>query len=131
MKIYDCFQFFDENMMLDLRLNILNKYVHKFVIVENRFMHSGVRKELVFDIKNFAKFKDKIIYIIVDKLPEKLHDISKIQDAEEKGNRIIDNTLMIEHAQRNSLSKGLLQRDNDPASFFILDIVFKFVKKKF
>ena len=50
MKIYDCFQFFDENMMLDLRLNILNEHVHKFVIVENRFMHSGVSKDLVFDI---------------------------------------------------------------------------------
>ena len=38
MKIYDCFQFFDENMMLDLRLNILNSYVDKFVIVENRYI---------------------------------------------------------------------------------------------
>ena len=46
MKIYDCFQFFDENMMLDLRLNILDKYVHKFVIVENLYMHSGKRKKL-------------------------------------------------------------------------------------
>ena len=44
MKIYDCFQFFDEDMMLDLRLNILDKYVHKFVIVENLYMHSGKRK---------------------------------------------------------------------------------------
>ena len=113
MKIYDCFQFFDENMMLDLRLNILNEHVHKFVIVENRFMHSGVSKDLVFDIKNFAKFKDKIIYIIVDKLPERLHDISNIQDTEEKGNRIIDNTLMIEHTQRNSLSKGLVDAEDD------------------
>ena len=41
MKIFDCFQFFDEDMMLDLRLNILDKYVDKFVIVENLFMHSG------------------------------------------------------------------------------------------
>ena len=52
MKIYDCFQFFDENMMLDLRLNILDEQVYKFIIVENSFMHSGVKKKLVFDIKN-------------------------------------------------------------------------------
>ena len=48
MKIYDCFQFFDENMMLDLRLNILNNFVHKFVIVENAYMHSGKKKNIVF-----------------------------------------------------------------------------------
>ena len=69
MKIYDCFQFFDENMMLDLRLNILDKHVHKFVIVENLFLHSGQKKRQNFDIKNFKKFKDKIIYILVDELP--------------------------------------------------------------
>lgn len=107
MKIYDCFQFFDENMMLDLRLNILNNFVHKFVIVENSYMHSGLKKKPVFDIKNFSKFKDKIIYILVDKLPEGLYDTSTIEDIKEKGNRTIDNTLMIEHAQRNSILKGL------------------------
>ncbi len=106
MKIYDCFQFFDENMMLDLRLNILNDHVHKFVIVENAYMHSGKKKNPVFEIKNFTKFKDKIIYILVDKLPVDLYDISKISE-KEKGNRIIDNTLKIEHAQRNSIVKGL------------------------
>ena len=107
MKIYDCFQFFDENMMLDLRLNILDEYVHKFVIVENAFMHKGTKKNLVFDIKNFSKFKDKIIYILVDRLPDGLKDTDNIEDVDEKGNRIIDNTLLIEHTQRNSILKGL------------------------
>ena len=41
MKIYDCFMFFDEEMLLDLRLNILNEYVDKFVIMESKFTHSG------------------------------------------------------------------------------------------
>ena len=107
MKIYDCFQFFDETMLLDLRLNILNEHVHKFVIVENLFMHNGKRKEQVFDINNFSKFKDKIIYILVDKLPDGLHDVDKINDLAEKGNRTIDNALMIEHNQRNSILNGL------------------------
>ena len=114
MKIYDCFQFFDENMMLDLRLNMLNDYVHKFVIVESAFMHSGKKKEPVFDIKNFSKFKEKIVYILIDKLPHGLHDTSKIQNLVEKGNRTIDNALIIEHAQRNSIQKGLVNsEDND------------------
>jgi len=114
MKIFDCFQFFDENMMLDLRLNVLNDDVDKFVIVENAYMHSGLKKKPVFDIKNFSKFKDKIIYILVDKLPEGLHDTTIIKNIKDKGNRTIDNTLMIEHAQRDSILKGLTNaNEND------------------
>ena len=52
MKIYDCFMFFDEEMLLDFRLNYLNKYVDNFVIVESAFTHSGQKRELLFDIKN-------------------------------------------------------------------------------
>ena len=48
MKIYDCFQFFDEEMLLDLRLNIMNKYVDKFVITEATYMHNGKSKKLIF-----------------------------------------------------------------------------------
>ena len=54
MKIYDCFMFFDEEMLLDLRLNILNKYVEKFIITEATYMHSGKPKKL----KKNHKWKD-------------------------------------------------------------------------
>ena len=57
MSIYDCFMYFDEDLLLDLRLNILNKYVSKFVITESTFLHSGKEKKLNFDIKNFSKFQ--------------------------------------------------------------------------
>jgi len=77
MKIYDCFMFFDEEMLLDLRLNILNKYVHKFVIAEATYMHNGEPKKLLFDIDKFPKFKDKIIYIVVDKPPPNIEKINK------------------------------------------------------
>ena len=69
MNIYDCFMYFDEDLLLDLRLNMLNKYVNKFVITESTFLHSGQRKKLNFDYKNFSKFKNKIIYIVVDEPP--------------------------------------------------------------
>ena len=36
MKIYDCFMFYDEDLVIDLRLNILNKYVNEFIIVEKK-----------------------------------------------------------------------------------------------
>ena len=41
MKIYDCFIYFDEDLLLEARLNILEKFVDKFVIVESKFSHRG------------------------------------------------------------------------------------------
>ena len=76
-------------------------------------MHNGKEKKLVFNINNFSKFKDKIIYIVVDKLPDGLCDTTSILDEDEKGNKIIDNTLLIEHTQRNSILKGLVDADNE------------------
>ena len=46
MKIIDSFMFFDESMLLDLRLNVLNKYVSRFIICESTFNHNGVRKKI-------------------------------------------------------------------------------------
>ena len=70
MNIYDCFMYFDEDLLLDIRLNHLDKFVHKFVITEANYTHNGSRKKLNFDINKFKKFKDKIIYITIDKEPE-------------------------------------------------------------
>ncbi len=69
MYIYDCFQYFDEDFLLDLRLNILDKYVKKFVISEATYTHNGSKKKLNFDINKFKKFQDKIIYIVVENTP--------------------------------------------------------------
>ena len=59
MKIFDCTTFFDENLMLEVRFNILNKYVEKFIITESKYSHSGKKKKLNFDIKNFLSLKIK------------------------------------------------------------------------
>ena len=112
MKIFDCFQFFDEDMMLDLRLNILDKYVDKFVIVENLFMHSGKQKKQNFKIEKYKKFEKKIKYILVDKLPENLVDVNSVPE-KQKTNTVIDNTLKIEHNQRNKISEGLKDANDD------------------
>jgi len=69
MKLYDCCMYFDEDLMLDLRLNTLNEYVDKFVIAEATRDHSGKEKKLNFDIKNFSQFKKKIIYLAIEDLP--------------------------------------------------------------
>ena len=72
MKIFDCTTFYSEHMMMDVRFNILDKYVHKFIVVESLFSHSGEKKKLNFDINNYPKFKDKIIYLVIEKEPDEI-----------------------------------------------------------
>ena len=66
-KIYDCVTFYNENLQVKLRFNILDKYVDKFVVCESRFDHKGKTKKLNFRIEEFEDFKDKIIYLVLDK----------------------------------------------------------------
>ena len=83
MKIFDCFMFYDEEMILDFRLNYLSDYVDKFVVVESSYTHSGKKRDLIFDIKKYSKFKDKISYMVLNKEPEDLFEI----DGKEEFNR--------------------------------------------
>ncbi len=66
MAIYDCFQYFNEDHIVDLRLNVLNKYVDYFVISESTRNHQGKKKKINFNLNNFPKFKHKIKFIIAD-----------------------------------------------------------------
>ena len=72
MKIFDCTTYFDEELMMDVRFNILNEYVEKFIVVESKYSHSGRKKNLRFNLDNYKKFKDKIIYLVIDKEPDDL-----------------------------------------------------------
>ena len=111
MKIYDCFMYFDEEVVLDLRLNTLNEFVDYFVIVESIFTHKGDKRELKFNHKKFEKFKNKIIYLVLDKEPEELH---KIKDTKNDHGGYIMNALLRENSQRNFISEGLkLANDDD------------------
>ena len=67
--------YFDEDMILDIRLNTLNEYVSKFIICESRYNHKGVKKKLNFNIKSFKKFEIKIKYSVLENLPKNLHEI--------------------------------------------------------
>ena len=111
MKIYDCFMFFDEELLLDLRLNILDKYVDKFIITEATYMHSGKPKKLNFNINKFSKFKEKIIYNIIDKLPPNLASINKEDGKETRGKKLINNSNKREHYQRELALKSLEKAD--------------------
>ena len=102
MAIYDCFQYFNEDHVLDLRFNVLNEKVDYFIISESTKTHQGKNKRLNFDINNFGKFKHKIKYIVADY--QKKIDFENHTGGES----------LIEQHQRNSLSDGLTKaNDND------------------
>jgi len=107
MKVYDCFMFFDENLVLELRLNLLDKYVDYFVIVESKYNHKGEAKKLNFDIKKFKKFEKKIIYIIYDQQPSDLYKFEKEDTKRDIDSKYIFNAYKRENAQRNLISQGL------------------------
>jgi len=123
MKIYDCFMFFDEEMLLDLRLNVLDKYVDKFVITEATYMHSGSPKKLLFDINKFPKFKDKIIYNIIDKQPPNIETIYEHDndDVDTRGQKLIRNSNRREHYQREMAQKSL--NDAEPDDLILINDV--------
>mgnify|MGYP001440592758 FL=1 len=113
MNIYDCFMYFDEDLLLDLRLNSLNKFVKKFVITEATYTHNGAKKKLNFDINKFKKFKDKIIYLIVDKQPNNISDLLDNDSKEKRGEKLILNGMARDYFQRENLSKGIAEAAND------------------
>ena len=111
MKIYDCTMFFDESMIFELRLNILNNFVDKFIVVESLFTHSGKKKEQNFNIENYPKFKDKIIYILLEnepKVPFLINENSK----DKIGHQRLNSLKRIE-IQYNALSEGITEASDD------------------
>ena len=113
MNIYDCFMYFDEDLLLDIRLNYLNKFVKKFVITEANYTHNGNKKKLNFDVNKFGKFKDKIIYIVVDKEPKNIIKLSKGENEEKRGEKLILNGMARDYYQRECIQKGLNQALED------------------
>ena len=102
MKIFDCTLYYDEDLILDARLNILDPYIDKFIICEALFSHSGRKKELNFDINKFSKFKDKIIYIVQETEPKDIIYKDNFQKIEDPSNWRANAVKRIAH-QRNKL----------------------------
>ena len=102
MAIFDCFQYFNEEHIAEIRFNILNRFVDSFVVVESTVNHQGKPKKLNFDVSKYKKFKNKINYIIVDDTPENIKKPHKGGES------------LVEQHQRNSIMKGLKNAsDND------------------
>ena len=87
--------------MLEIRFNILDKYVDRFVVAEAKYSHSGEKKKLNFDIKKFPNYKKKIIYLVVENEPENII-------YEKSGDKSIEKT---EHMRKNSIKRIAHQRN--------------------
>jgi len=94
-KLYDCFTFFDENILVNARFEILNDYVDYFIICESKFDHQGNKKKLNFKLIN-KKFANKIKYIVIE---EQFPNLKNGWDCEK--------------FQREKLSLGLKDANND------------------
>ena len=99
--------YFDEEIVLDLRLNTLDKYVDYFVIVESSFTHRGDKRNLKFDHKKFEKFKDKIIYLTFDNEPHGIEVVNENDNEAEKSRKYILNAAKRENGQRDHIKNGL------------------------
>ena len=121
MKIYDCFMYFDEEVVADVRLHTLNEFVDYFVIVESKFTHKGEPRKLKFDHKKFEKFKEKIIYIIDEKVYPQTQEIQTEDSEDEKSIKLIFNATYRENGQRNLLHTGLKEA-NDEDLILISDV---------
>ena len=105
--------YFDEELVLDLRLNILYQDVDYFVIVESIYNHKGERRDLLFDIQKFQKFRNKIIYLVYDEIPDLVESINDTDDEKEKDRKYIMNALYRENTQRDFILEGLNNADNN------------------
>ena len=138
MKIFDCFMYFDEEVVLDVRLNTLNEFVDYFVIVESNFTHKGERRELKFNLKKFEKFKDKIIHLIYDEQPQEIEIINNKDNENEKSRKYIFNAAYRENGQRNYIEKGLTHADENDIILIsdvdeipnLVDLNFKEINEK-
>ena len=113
MRIFDCTTFYNENLILEARFNILNEYVDKFIITESAYSHSGEKKDFNFDISKFESFKNKIIYIKIEEEPKNL--IYNIKDGKktEEGAHIRLNSIKRIADQRNFLKDGIIDASKD------------------
>ena len=112
MAIYDCFQYHNEETVLNLRLNILNKYIDFFVVVESTTDHQGNKKKLNFDVRNYKEFSNKIIYIVVDNEPDDLSDLKDLSYDQAQGMKRMNSLKRIKQ-QYDALSKGINDASQD------------------
>ena len=139
MKIFDCFMYFDESLLLDLRLNYLDKFVDKFIIIECNYNHKGEIKKPTFNKEKYKKFENKIEYILLKDQPKNIERINVKDTENETSDKYILNAIKRENFQRNYIKNCLSEATgNDWIIISDLDEIpnlsnvnFKNIKNKF
>ena len=109
MKIFDCFMYFDEDLLLDLRLNYLNKFIDKFIIIESSYNHKGEIKKPHFNKEKYKKFENKIEYIFLKDQPKDIEEIKVDDKSSSVSAKYILNAVKRENFQRNYIKKCLIE----------------------
>ena len=135
MKIIDTTTFFDEKLMMEIRFNILDSYVDKFVVCESKYSHSGLEKKINFNMNDYPKFKKKIIHLVIDKEPDNLISKRDQSIAEKRLNSVIrikyQRNYIMEVLNQFSSEDFIIHSDNDEIpnldNFDLLNSKKKFV----
>lgn len=117
-KVYDVFTYNGETDILEIRLNILNDSVDKFIIVEAPTTFSGLKKPLYFEEQKerFAQFKEKIKYFVIEDYPSDL-EILSLADKSPSVPKNGPEHWKREFYQKESIKKALLGLDNNDICF--------------
>jgi len=105
--------YFDEEVVLDVRLNTLDQFVDYFVIVESKFTHRGDKRQLKFNHEKFKRFKDKIIYLIYEERSGNIETVNDKDGEAVNSGKYILNAALRENGQRNYIQRGLKKADDD------------------
>ena len=139
MKIFDCFMYFDESLLLDLRLNYLDKFVDKFIIIECNYNHKGEVKKPTFNKEKYKKFENKIEYILLKDQPKNIETINAKDTENETSDKYILNAVKRENFQRNYIKNCLSEATGDDWIIIsdldeipnLSNVNFKNIKNKF
>jgi len=114
-KIYDCFNFFNELDILEIRLNVLYEHVDYFVIVESSITHSGEEKPFYFEEnkERYSKFLDKIIHYKVYDTPSDFINLNYGEDKCINGifNFVIKQTNRFNRATQPDYGRDFFQKE--------------------
>jgi beta-1,4-mannosyl-glycoprotein beta-1,4-N-acetylglucosaminyltransferase len=119
MRVFDCFPFFMELDLLEIRLHELSPVVDFFVLVEATTTHSGNIKRLYYQTnkERFAEFEDKIIHVVVDDMPRYPEELQAALSSKDKewiaGGYQKEDNWVRERFQRNAIMRGLVDADPD------------------
>ena len=111
MKVFDCITYYNEPLLFDLRLNILDKHVDKFIVSEALYTHSGKKKSINFNKDDYPKYKNRIEHIVIDNEPNDLFEINESNKSDNSLFRL--NAAKRIEKQRNEIIKSFSKNNNE------------------